>query len=119
MSDPGLPRTLSDILAVIEAFFIRRNLQKTGASGLAKDVVRELATYFGGRPIYLPRGDRFNKALRNRAIYETHDGTNVTDLAREHRLSTKQVYEILANERERRKHARGRIPSGSGREGRE
>lgn len=111
MSDPGFPQTLSEILDVIEDFFGRRGMQKTEASKLAHGVVRELATYFGGRPVYVPRGDRFTRALRNRAIFEAFNGTNVQNLAREHRISTKQVYEILSKERERRKTEGGRLSS--------
>lgn len=111
MDDSGFPQTLSDILDVVEAFFVRRNMEKIEASGLAHGVVRELASYFGGRPVYLPRGDRFVRFLRDRAIFDGFNGKNVHDLAREHRLSSKQVYEILNKERERRANARGRLTS--------
>ncbi|WP_157958915.1 Mor transcription activator family protein [Salinicola sp. RZ23] len=113
MTDPEIlkkwPQGLTDILLVIEAVYRRHGDNEEIARARAFRAVRALAHFHGGHSFYLPKGDRLEIALRDREIFERHNGANVTQLAREHRLTEVQVYSILA---EQRKLARNRLQPG-------
>lgn len=49
---------------------------------------------FGGLQIYLPKGDAFRRALRDREIYKQAGRTDVAILAQRYNLSMKQIWEI-------------------------
>ena len=110
MLDPEIlrkwPQGLSDMLTVIESAHRRAGDDDETARLRAFRAVRALAQFAGGRSLYVPKGERLDRALRDREIWERHDGANVTELAREYHLTEVQIYSILA---EQRKLARARM----------
>lgn len=55
-----------------------------------------LARYAGGDVLYIPKCDASRRAARDAAIRAAYDaGARVQDLAREHGLTERWVYEIL------------------------
>lgn len=113
MADPEIikkwPQGLTDILSVIEAAYRRAGDDEHAARVRAFRAVHALAHFHGGHSFYLPKGERLAIALRDREIYERHNGANVTELAREYRITEVQIYSILA---EQRKLARDRLQPG-------
>lgn len=103
MLDPEIrrkwPQGLSDMLTVIESAHRRAGDDDTTARSRAFRAVRALAQFAGGRSLYVPKGDQLDRALRDRQIWECHDGTNVTALAQQHDLTEVQIYSILAEQR--------------------
>ncbi len=95
------PQALVDMLDVIAASLARELGDQEQARRLAALAIRELAHYFGGRMTYLPRGDRLERALRDKAIWDAHDGrrTSVLELAARYRLTEQQIYAILREQR--------------------
>lgn len=94
------PQTLADLIDLITAHFQRRGVAEP--VGEARALVALIANYFGGRPMYLPRGQRLATALRDAALYAEYDGANVHELARRHRISVAHAYYILAQQRRMR-----------------
>lgn len=113
LDDPRLadrwPELLVEMIDVVTDRYRRRGMDAGEAGALARLAVTALAQHFGGRPVYLPRGDRLKKALRDKQIWDEFTGDNVFALAERHRLTTKQIYEILDAQR---KHHRARVQPG-------
>lgn len=99
------PQALADMLMVIESAYRRGGDSDETARVRAFVAVRALAIYHGGRIFYLPKGQQIDRALRDREIWERHNGHNVAELAREYELNEVHIYRILA---EQRKLARSR-----------
>jgi Mor family transcriptional regulator len=55
---------------------------------------------YGGEPIYVPKGLYLMVSERDRAIYRAFDGGNHHRLAKEHSLTVRQIYSIVARVRE-------------------
>lgn len=92
---------LAQMVAVLEALYRRKGMDEQAAFKLASDSVLALAEYFGGRVVYLPRGDRLKTALRDAEIYRRFRGSkNVDALAEEYDLSVIRVYAIYAEQRQ-------------------
>ncbi|ACL72733.1 putative phage transcription regulator [Thioalkalivibrio sulfidiphilus HL-EbGr7] len=109
LQDPEItkkwPQALTDMLMVIEGAYRRGGDDEQTARARAFVAVRALAHYHGGHIFYLPKGQQIDRALRDREIWERHDGANVAELAREFELNEVRIYKILA---EQRKLARAR-----------
>lgn len=110
LQDPEIlkkwPQGLTDMLMVIEAAHRRAGDDEETARARAFRAVRALAQFAGGRSFYVPKGDQLDRALRDREIWELHDGTNITELASRYHLTEVQIYSIIA---EQRKLARARM----------
>jgi Mor family transcriptional regulator len=92
------PATLAEMTDLLFALYVRRGRSEADALAEAKLVVLTIAEYHGGRPVYLPRGDRLRIALRNREIFLRHHGNNGDALAREYNLTLRQVQSIVAEQ---------------------
>lgn len=91
---------LANMVAVLEALYRRRGMGETEAFRLASDGAMELAEYFGGRVVYLPRGDRLKNALRDAEIYRRFLGSrNADQLAEEFGLGVIRIYQIHAEQK--------------------
>lgn len=55
---------------------------------------------YGGEPIYVPKGLALVVTERDREIWRKYDGTNHHRLAKEYKLTTRQIYNIVARVRE-------------------
>ncbi len=64
-------RTLAELVNVFTDYFARTK------TPTAQGVVIVLASHFGGRMMYLPRGERLRIALRDIEIVRNHDDCNV------------------------------------------
>jgi Mor family transcriptional regulator len=97
---------LVDMVRVVEADIARRSGQAATPAAFAESrhIVLALAEYFGGRQVYLPKGDRLKTALRDAEIWRKFTGRNTRELADEHGLSEFHMYAIL--KRQRALHAR-------------
>ena len=93
------PKMLVDTRDHIEQAFIDEGLAIDNAMNLARIAVVALSIHIGGNMMYLPRGDRLQKALRNAEIFKLFDGNNTTELAMKFKLSRQTIYDILKNQR--------------------
>jgi Mor family transcriptional regulator len=75
------------------------NLPSEQAGPIALSVAEDIRARFGGCLLYIPKGDAFARAQRNRAIAAEFDGNNYAALARRHGLTLSTVYDIIAREK--------------------
>lgn len=97
MAEGRCSRRGSELLDMIEAI-INDELGR-GIQGLGKRVTARIAVECGGQNVYFPS----DKKRRDAKIYEEHTGDNIPDLARRYRLSVQTVYQIIREERARRR----------------
>lgn len=102
------PQGLSDMLSVVEHALIKTGEDQHCARRHAFTVVRAISRLAGGRSLYVPQGKHLERALRDRALWELHNGHNVEELAERAGITVVQVYNIIA---EQRKLARSRHQS--------
>ncbi|WP_368565520.1 Mor transcription activator family protein [Pseudoxanthomonas sp. UTMC 1351] len=86
---------LVDLLRVIEAAQTRRGASNEAAFTMAVTTVTAVAEYFGGRPLYIPRGDRLLLALRDAEIFRRAKAGSIEPLSLEYGLGVHQIYRIL------------------------
>lgn len=86
---------LARLVEVLVARFRRTGMSEDAADKLASASVIEIAHYFGGRMVYLPRGDQLRLALRDGEIFRRSRRGNIQQLAQEYGLTDIQVYRII------------------------
>lgn len=91
--------TLASLVDHLADFYRRNGRDDEAAIVEAQKVVALLAHDFGGRPIYLPRGDRLQQALIARQIYHLHNGRNVEELAERFGYTVRHVQRVYAEQR--------------------
>jgi Mor family transcriptional regulator len=90
-----VPSILVELTDVLESHFTHNSLSNDPHAD-AEAVIALLAEHFGGRALYLPRGDSLRRWQRDcRIAAERHAGVSIDDLAQRHRLSTRQIRFIL------------------------
>lgn len=89
------PRTLSEIIEVIEAELVRQGADRAQAHITASKLTGVMAHYFGGQSFYLPTGEVLKDALRNVMIFKEFKGNNVPELIRKYNLSESHIYAII------------------------
>lgn len=91
---------LVDMVRVVEADLARRRGQASPADFAdARHAVLALAEYFGGRQVYLPKGDRIRTALRDAEIWRKFTGRNARELAHEYKISEIHCYSVIKRQR--------------------
>lgn len=78
------------------------------AAGLSSEQARQIGLQaaekvrdaYGGQPIYVPKGLHLLVSERDREIYRRFNGRNHHSLAKEHGLTVRQIYSIVARVRE-------------------
>jgi Mor family transcriptional regulator len=91
---------LVDMLRVLTALKKRQGMPEADAYADAQGSVLALAEYFGGRMVYLPKGDRLKIALRDAEIWRRFTGRNVQELASEYQVSEIHMYALLRKQRQ-------------------
>lgn len=95
------PRTLSILHELLSSYFNkRRGMTVEAAAKEASECVSILATYFGGRPLYIPTGARLKNELRQREIYQQHNGRNTQELAEKYGVTDRCIHKIVKREME-------------------
>lgn len=92
------PRNLAELVDVLTAHYRRRGREADQAGDEARQVVLALASHFGGRPLYLPKGAILETALLHARIWHEHTGNNTEELAQRHRLTPRQIQKVIAQQ---------------------
>lgn len=90
---------LASLVSVLEALYRRQGKDEDSAFQQASDSVMAIAEYFGGRVVYLPRGDKLKAALRDAEIYRRSHRGNIEALAEEHGLTVIHIYRICRQQK--------------------
>jgi len=94
------PNTLADLVDVFTDHLYRRDKHPEAvAREKAQNLITVLASYFGGRQIYLPRDETLRRALRDNLIWQQMKSGNVEELGRRYGLTRQQIYNIAAQQK--------------------
>jgi len=98
------PRTMAELIDVVADYLDGLPLFDSSERSmeLAQNVILVIANHLGARAIYLPRGDKLKRALRDAAIFRAFNGCNHRELAKKTGLTTAQIYSIIATQRQLR-----------------
>lgn len=97
-ADKWVP-TLARMVDLYTDFLRKHGRSDDDAVNEAQQLVALLARDQGGRPLYLPRGDRLQQALVARQIFHLHRGNNVDELADRFGYTVRHVQRIYAEQR--------------------
>nr|DAU49409.1 MAG TPA: hypothetical protein [Caudoviricetes sp.] len=88
---------LVKLVQLIKSEFSRQG--KSYDDKTIEKIILVISHYLGGRAIYLPRADRLKEALRDYAIYNDFNGSNVRALSERYGLSEPHTYAIIRKQR--------------------
>lgn len=91
------PSTLQSLCDVLLVTLKQHNI--VNAERVSEDLAASLSTYLGGRDVYIPNGERLQKALRDIKIWREFKGNNLEQLSRNYGLTERRVSEIVAEQR--------------------
>lgn len=96
------PKAMAEFIDVLAASALRSKLvaNEAEAQKYARWCVLTLGKHFGGRQVYLPKGDHLDKALRDNQIWHEFNGKNHEALAEKYRLTVVGIYRIIATQRQ-------------------
>lgn len=94
----------SELLNQIEAI-IDEELRR-GTERLGRRVTTRIALEFGGGSVYFP----FDKTRRDARLYEEYTGNNISELRARYKLNESTVYQIIRQERARRRQKQTILP---------
>ena len=92
------PQTLADLVDVLTATFKRNGQGDDEAFAAAQKAVLAIAHYLGGRPVYLPKGDALDRALRDEQIFREANRYNIDNIAAKLGFSRRAVEKIVARQ---------------------
>ena len=95
------PEILIDLARLVFAR-AQEYLPAPSAEALALALAEDLRLKFGGGLIYIPKGEAYERHIRNAAIWREFNGRNHAELARKYGLALAVIYDILDRERARR-----------------
>lgn len=94
------PKRLVELIDVVTHTLVQKHsLSLPDARRQARDITIAIAQCFGGMQLYLPFGKTLELAVRNKAIWNDFNGSNIEQLVRTYRLTKVQIYNILAHQR--------------------
>lgn len=94
----------SELLNQIEAM-IEEELRQ-GTDQLGRRVTTRMALDFGGSSVYFP----CDKPRRDAQIFRDFTGDNIPELRAKYKLNESTIYQIIRQERARRKQEQGLLP---------
>lgn len=100
------PKLLQEFIDVLSAHFVRRGFDKAKADEEAKAATFALASYLGGRQVYIPFGQRLKTALLHVEIFRRANGQNTRELADEYGLTDRRIQQIVQEQTAHHRSAR-------------
>ena len=101
MQDHKYPKTISNLMDVIESLLLRVwSFNKEKARSVAESVIIEIAKYHGGKMVYIPIGNALKVALKHRQIFmDWKADMPVDDISSKHEISIQTVYKVIKQQR--------------------
>ncbi|NMG46415.1 hypothetical protein GPA22_22105 [Aromatoleum toluvorans] len=99
---------LSHFAAMLSALLLRKGVEEKAADDISVEALDTMTKEFGGQQIYFPRDFKRQRDDRDSTIFERfqRNEASIDSLAYEYGISARQVYSIIAAERERRRRER-------------
>ncbi|GAB0056744.1 hypothetical protein SIID45300_01056 [Candidatus Magnetaquicoccaceae bacterium FCR-1] len=102
MSRDQMPEILSDLADRTQALLADFGLEAEAAEQIGFALADEIAASWGGQPIYIAKGTRFQLSKRDLQIFDEQRALGINGLAKKYKLSVQRVYKIIARIRQER-----------------
>lgn len=96
---PDYPELLADLAAHLYQHLTVHGIDAPAAETMARASAEHIRQHWGGIEIYFPKGLSFEISQRNAEIWRKFNGENTDKLAREYKLTERQVTSIIAEQR--------------------
>ncbi len=98
-ADAAWANSFSDLLSAVHRYLLDQDPPCSGSEvrALLKLIIESLIDACSGRVFYIPSGGSLVRVMRDRAIWNDFNGSNVRELSKRYGLSVPRVYEILKN----------------------
>lgn len=95
------PKDMLALIALFQRALKRHGIDEKQACGFAHVLLAELADYCGGRNIYIPRGEKLKRAIRDVDLFRDFNdhGMKVKELAIKYKITMQHVYRIINEQR--------------------
>ncbi len=98
-TEASWPQVLAEMMEVLRASHRALGCEDARAIELAEAGVMALGQHMGGRPYYLPKGDRLQSAARNRRIFLEWRGNNEDEIMQRFEIgSLRRLQQIIAEQ---------------------
>lgn len=108
VEDPAYPPLLRDLARIVSTELVKVGTDRAHALAIAETVAEHVMEYHGGVPQYWPKGASWRRLQRRRLMWESFNGHNHAQLARDYGMCLQQVYKDLAIERAEQRRRRTR-----------
>lgn len=93
-------KKLVDLLDVFESAYRRDGCSSEEAKHYAEIAVTELAFYFGGKNIYIPKGKELTVAMKHKRMWGAFDkGATMEEIATMFDMNVISVYRVIGQQR--------------------
>lgn len=99
-------RVLLEIAQDVTDALIAKDVAPELARAVALQAADKVRERHGGEQLYIGKGQALLINERDREIWQKHDGSNHYGLAKEYKLTVRQIYNIIARVREEDFHRR-------------
>ena len=89
------PEILSDLADQVGQKLVDSDIGVERAAGIGWEVAEHVREHWRGQPIYIPKGDDYERSLRDSEIYSKFRGCNYAELAQAYNLSVVRIYQIV------------------------
>lgn len=86
---------LSDLASHVTALLREFGLDADVAEQIGDNTANHMAEHWGGQTIYYPNDYIFRLHARDLEIFKRFNGSNLSQLAREYKLSVRSIYKII------------------------
>lgn len=104
--DPTYPELLVDMGRHLEELLLKRGVKQEDARRISQEAAEFFREHWGGQAPYFGKGHKFETRKRWREIWTAFTGRNHAELARQHKLTVKQVYKIIETMKREELHTR-------------
>lgn len=97
------PKALAAVAIEVTSELMAAGVEEPEALEIGFKAAERVRLRWGGENIYIPKGDVFSRAQRDEKIFQQFDGTNRSEICREHGITEMRFYQIMAAQRAQRK----------------
>lgn len=90
------PTIIVDLFKIVKLKYQKQGIEDVR---ITLETTLALIDYLGGMQVYVPKGERLRKHIRNMEIYYRFNGRNIRELARQYEQTEQNIYRIIAEQK--------------------
>lgn len=94
-TDSNYPDMLAELSDHFVAQFTARGFDAETAARLGREATEVIRCQWGGQTVYVPKGTEYALSQRDLEIFNKFNGSNVSNLCQQYRLTDARIYQII------------------------